>query len=437
MAPIVIRWNKLVGRIMVILLLFLSSWVTQGVSRGLMLEQIGSRGLKHNARSTFMTTKISDSDDKSTGPSIGSSSSSNKLKAAEPSVGDYTESTVCPEISLTETSLMVRVDRMPGFWYYEVQVKTECTSRGEDDSDIEAYNPVFTPLSSAYLVTYGGRRYVRVSPNEVVASLSCGEILTCRHSLVARSPWGEEVSSVVSQGSCEFDYRNFIQWGYRQTGVGYTCSEGALMYTLMCVECQFEDFDWDLAYNMSGPFLDRSGSGRTFNYVMVIVAVSVVGFAVLVAFGAMVVRNRRRAAINGRVSEMVSRVNADRDSQGSRKSPELFTVGDEDGAVEIDKEYTGPIVVKYESIRDDGDFSGESTGPEAEGAEVDLNREMGRTSSKKITNWTMTQIAVLDPDAPEEDAGDDSYDDDDEEKNHLEDDVRHQEEEGTHQSNPH
>lgn len=321
----------------------------------------------------------------------------------------------CPSISLAETTLMLRLDRLPGQWYYGVRIKTSC-----EGSNGESYPPVYTSLSGGDVVLYGNRRYVRVMPNEVVGSLSCGETIRCAHSLAYSTFGGIAEIQVASGESCDYDYRNFIQWGYRERGLGYTCSEPGLMYTLMCVECQFDDFDWDLAYNMSGDPLERGSSGSgSFNYVLVITAVSLVGFAIVVAFVVMIVRSRRRAGIDREVAEMVSRrerERREREREGSEKPPELFEVGDVELA-EVGKGYTGPVVVRYDTLVEedpeagiDADAMAGSVAGGEQGAGVAMDKELSgessvplsRATSRATTNWTLTQIAVLDPDIGDE-----------------------------------
>ena len=128
----------------------------------------------------------------------------------------------CPGINLTETSLMVGLNRIPGGWTYGVQFKTSCT-----DSNGKAYDPVYTSLGEAAVVVYRRQQFLRVWPNEIVGALSCGMTIQCAHSLVYSSAsLGRSTELRLSSGeSCDYDYRNFIQWGYKERGLGYTCSE--------------------------------------------------------------------------------------------------------------------------------------------------------------------------------------------------------------------
>ena len=191
------------------------------------------------------------------------------------------------------------------------------------------------------------------------------------------------------------------------------------MYTLMCDECQSPDFDWDLAYNMSGDPLERKTGSSSFNYVLVISAVSVVAFGVGVALMVMFVKGRRRAAIDRDVARIVSERERARLERGEGpKPPELFEVGAGTGEVElveIGKEYTGPIVVKYDTLMEDveGVEGVEEEEEEEEGALEggeqlsggDASLRLSRSLSRATTNWTMTQIAVLDPEIGEEEVG--------------------------------
>jgi len=128
----------------------------------------------------------------------------------------------CPGINLTETSLMVGLNRIPGRWTYGVMLKTSCT-----DSNGKAYDPVYTSLGDASVVVYRRQQFLRVWPNEIVGALSCGMTMQCAHSLVYSSAsLGRSSEIRLSSGeSCDYDYRNFIQWGYKERGLGYTCSE--------------------------------------------------------------------------------------------------------------------------------------------------------------------------------------------------------------------
>ena len=328
--------------------------------------------------------------------------------APRPAPGEGQSEAACPSISLSETSLMIRIDRMRGPWNYASVVKTQCKN-----SDGTEYDPVYTQLGAGRLVVYRNRRYLYVAPGDIVGTLSCGQELECTHALIYQTAFGNVLYDLPG-GECGYDYRVFVQWGYRQQGVGFTCEDpGTLIYTLMCSECQSPTFDWDLAYNMSGEVLERQlPSNRTFNYVMVITAVSVVGFVVIVAFIAMVIRGRRRARIDRDVAAMVSRRQQERSGRAQDKPPELFEVGDtDDGEVSmtelavIGKDYTGPIVVKYDTLVDDPVDDDVQAGPrDLENGSQSLSSDellLSRNTSKASTNWTLTQIAVLDDEAEE------------------------------------
>lgn len=292
----------------------------------------------------------------------------------------------CPEISLRETSVMIRESRLPLVTSVGplFQIKTQCAT-----NDGQVFDPVYTSLRDYSTVLFGGYRFIRVSPDAVVGRLKCGQQLTCSISAVSTysSFVGREYELFeLASGSCDFDYRNFIQWGYKQQGLGFTCSEGSAFYTLMCEECQYEDFPWERAYNMSGPILEdsTSSSSPSFNYIMVITAVSVVGFAILVSFVAVLIRSRRRSAIDLRVAEMVSRDATSR--RESQKPPELFIVSENDEGCLPSSEYDGPIVVFNASnlrnpASEDPTVKGEDDTPSA--------------------HWSLPQIAVLDIDPTE------------------------------------
>jgi len=190
-----------------------------------------------------------------------------------------------------------------------------------------------------------------------------------------------------------------------------------LLYTLMCDECQSPDFDWDLAYNMSGDPLERKTGWSSFNYVLVISAVSVVAFGVGVALMVMFVKGRRRAAIDRDVARIVSERERARLERGEGpKPPELFEVGAGTGEVElveIGKEYTGPIVVKYDTLMEAVEAV-EAVEEEVEEqlSGGDASLRLSRSLSRATTNWTMTQIAVLDPEIGEEEVGEEEVGED-------------------------
>lgn len=142
-----------------------------------------------------------------------------------------------------------------------------------------------------------------------------------------------------------------------------------------------------MARNLSGPELEASaGSTPTsFNYIMVITAVSVVGFAVLVSLMAVLVRSRRRTAIDMRVAEMVSRNGRNGRGSDSFKPPELFVVG-EDTHLPVDAEYSGPIVVLN------------AVGSNEEDSKHENSLESANTS------WSLPQIAVPDAMSGDEEA---------------------------------
>jgi hypothetical protein len=261
------------------------------------------------------------------------------------------------------------------------------------------------------VVVYRNQRYVQVAPNMEVGTLACGEQLECRHSLRFDSRFFGELWYQFSRDDCGYDYRTFIQWGYGQVGTGFTCENpGNFLYTLMCAECQDPSFDWDLAYNMSGELLERpQTSTRTFNYVMIITAVSVVGCVVLVAIAGVIIRGRRRARIDRDVVAMMGRRDGARPG-GQDKPPELFEVGDEEeeecGSLEmavIGEDYKGPIVVKYDTLIAEEDVDPSCGLGDEKGSQSGLSGDLSlsRNASKVSTNWTLTQIAVIDNEVDE------------------------------------
>lgn len=282
----------------------------------------------------------------------------------------------CPEITLRETSVMLREAMLPGIGLPLFQIKTQC---GLVDGQV--FDPVYTPILQNYnRVVFGGYRFIRLYPDAVVGTLQCGQVLTCELSVVSSIPGREFELARLTSGKCTYDYRNFIQWGFEQKGLGFTCSEGSAYYTLTCDECQQDDFPWELAYNLSGPILDESSSSSSFNYIMVITAVSVVGFAILASFVAILIRTRRRSAIDLRVAEMVSR-----STRETEKPPELFIVSENDDQGCLpSSEYDGPIVVFNASKLEHGDSLDphESSSTELRGA--------------PSTQWSLSQIAVVD-----------------------------------------
>ena len=317
-----------------------------------------------------------------------------------------TDPPTCPTISLSETSLMVRIDRLRGpAMTLASGIRTDCTN-----SDGTEYDPVYTDFSEGRVVVYRNQRYVQVAPGVVVGSLACGEQLECRHSLRYDTRYFGDLWYQFSGDDCGYDYRTFIQWGYGQVGTGFTCENpGNLLFTLVCVECQDPSFDWDLAYNMSGELLERpETSTRTFNYVMIITAVSVVGCVVLVAIVGVIIRGRRRARIDRDVVAMMERRGGTR-PDAQNKPPELFEVGDaeedESGCVEmavIGEDYKGPIVVKYDTLISEEDVdAGCRVGDD--GSQPQLSGDMSSSinASKASTNWTLTQIAVIDNEVEE------------------------------------
>lgn len=288
--------------------------------------------------------------------------------------------TECPEITLRETSVMLRESLIPGIGLPLFQVKTQC---GLEDG--RQFDPVYTSLNrDSNIVVFGGYRYLRLYPNTPVATLKCGEVLTCELSLVSTIPGFEYKLATLASRSCTFDYRNFIQWGYKQQGLGFTCTEGSAYYTLTCEECQRDDFPWELAYNLSGPILEESSSTRSFNYIMVITAVSIVGFAILVSFVAILIRSRRRSAIDLRVSEMVSRNGGS--TREPEKLPELFIVSEnDDEGCQPSSEYNGPIVVFNASTLENDDS-------------IDPPQSSTELRGAPSTQWSLSQIAVVDLD---------------------------------------
>lgn len=309
------------------------------------------------------------------------------------SAGDETTiqsaATECPEITLRETSVMLRESLIPGIGLPLFQVKTQCSLK-----DGQQFDSVYTPLTRDYnFVVFGGYRFIRIYPNVAVGTLKCGEVLTCELSLVSVLPGREYKLATLASESCTFDYRNFIQWGYQQQGLGFTCMEGSAYYTLTCEECQRDDFPWELAYNLSGPILEESSSSRSFNYIMVITAVSIVGFAILISFVAIVIRSRRRTAIDLRVSEMVSRNGGS--SREPEKLPELFIVSEnDDEGCQPSSEYNGPIVVFNASTLEDDDS-------------IDLPQSSTELRGAPSTQWSLSQIAVVDIDHTTSDLTDD------------------------------
>ena len=319
-----------------------------------------------------------------------------------------TADATCPQISLEETSLMIREDLLPiyvrySMFSYSFNIRTQCRVSGSDGSSGSVFDPVYTPLQfqgqdRVTTVMFGGYRYLRVYPKQVVGSMSCGEQITCDVDLVSPfSGFGIEPYSLLrlAKGDCDYDYRNFIQWGYKQRGLGFTCNEGMVFYTLMCVECQDENFPWELAYNLSGPVLEdtRESTMSSFNYVMVITAVSVVGFAVLISLVAVLVRSRRRrAAIDSRVAEMV---NVSRNTN-NEKPPEVFVLSEDcvDGFVPPPG-YSGPIVVLNTNSlnpNDDNIKSECSDHHSSSGGELDVSLSLPH-------GWSdVPQIAIVDPD---------------------------------------
>jgi hypothetical protein len=331
----------------------------------------------------------------------------------------------CPDISLEETSLMIREDLLPiyvrySMFSYSFNIRTQCRASGSDGGPGSVFDPVYTPLQfqgqdRVTTVMFGGYRYLRVYPKQVVGSMRCGEQITCDVDLVAPfSGFGIEPYSLLklAKGDCDYDYRNFIQWGYKQRGLGFTCNEGMVFYTLMCVECQEDYFPWELAYNLSGPVLEdtRESTMSSFNYVMVITAVSVVGFAVLMSLVAVLVRSRRRrAAIDSRVAEMV---NVSRNTN-NEKPPEVFVLSEDcvDGFVPP-PDYSGPIVVlNTNSLNPNADSIGSdcSDHHSGSGGELDVSLSLPR-------GWSdVPQIAIVDPDhgVSGDSNGDKSSNDDD------------------------
>lgn len=287
----------------------------------------------------------------------------------------------CPEITLRETSVMLREAMLPGIGLPLFQIKTQC---GLVDGQV--FDPVYTPILQNYnRVVFGGYRFIRLYPDAVVGTLQCGQVLTCELSVVSSIPGREFELARLTSGKCTYDYRNFIQWGYEQKGLGFTCSEGSAYYTLTCDECQQDDFPWELAYNLSGPILDEeSSSSASFNYIMVITAVSVVGFAILASFVAILVRTRRRSAIDLRVAEMVSR-----STREPEKPPELFIVSENDDQGCLpSSEYDGPIVVFNASKLELDGESRDSLDPHES-----FSTELRGAPS---TQWSLSQIAVVD-----------------------------------------
>ena len=254
------------------------------------------------------------------------------------------------------------------------------------------------------MVVYRNQQYVQVAPREVVGTLACGEQLECRHALRYDTSFFGELWYQFPADDCGYDYRTFIQWGYGQVGTGFTCENpGNLLFTLMCVECQDPSFDWELAYDLSGEPLERPTRTRTFNYIMIVTAVSVVGLVVLVAILGVVIRGRRRARIDRDVAAVMARSDGTRPG-AQDKPPELFEVGDEEdgsGSVEmsvIGEDYKGPIVVKYDTILSEVDVDACCRLGDEDGSQPRLSGDMSlsRNASKASTNWTLTQIAVID-----------------------------------------
>ena len=272
-------------------------------------------------------------------------------------------------------------------------------------------------------MVYRNQRYIQVASRMVVGEMACGDHLECSHALRHDIGYFGELWDQFPVDDCGYDYRTFIQWGYGQVGTGFTCEDpGNLLYTLMCVECQEPSFDWELAYNMSGDLMERPRtSSRTFNYVMIITAVSVVMLVVLVAIVGVIIRGRRRARIDRDVVAMMSR--RDEARRGTQdKPPELFEVGDdvEDGGGSLEmavigEDYKGPIVVKYDTLiseetnagcglRDDDDDDGRQS-------RLSDDLALSRNASKASTNWTLTQIAVIDNEVDDGNADDGNADD--------------------------
>lgn len=290
----------------------------------------------------------------------------------------------CPIISLRETSVMLRESMLPGLGIVVplFQVKTQCQL-----VDGNTFRPVYTPIQDYERVVFGGYRFIRMYPDAVVGTLQCGQVLTCDLSIVSSVRGREFEVARLASGSCSYDYRNFIQWGFEQKGLGFTCSEGSAYYTLTCEECQYDDFPWELAYNMSGPILEDSSS-PSFNYIMVITAVSVVGFAILISFVAILIRSRRRSAIDLRVAEMVSRTGAS--SRAHDKPPELFIVSEDgDGVCLPSPEYSGPIAVFHASKL-------ENPGTDIE--QVSTDSCASELQPVPSAQWSLSHIAIVDID---------------------------------------
>ena len=105
------------------------------------------------------------------------------------------------------------------------------------------------------------------------------------------------------------------------------------------------------------------------------------------------IRSRRRTAIDLRVSEMVSRNGGS--SREPEKLPELFIVSEnDDEGCQPSSEYNGPIVVFNASTLEDDDS-------------IDLPQSSTELRGAPSTQWSLSQIAVVDIDHTTSDLTDD------------------------------
>ena len=157
----------------------------------------------------------------------------------------------CPRITLQEKSLLLRWRNIPTFvvfsgqFYQRYLVRTRCGLDGG-----EMFEPVFTPLvvdrfagagENGNIRSYNGVPYIHLYPQAVVGSLNCGEVMHCDVDIVDSfaGSIGDDprVITKLATGGCDYDYRNFVQWGFKQKGLGFTCDEGSVYFTLMCEVC--------------------------------------------------------------------------------------------------------------------------------------------------------------------------------------------------------
>lgn len=195
---------------------------------------------------------------------------------------------------------------------------------------------------------------------------------------------------------------------YKEPLSAWTCSKPPVQYTLACVECADPSFPWDLAVALAGPPLTDSSTsvGSSFNTMMVIISVSVVSVAVVLAVAGVLLRSRRRArALDSRMSELTRMGQAAaaermrlRNGRGAFKPPELFVVGE---PVDMPPSgYTGPIVVLHCG---EGEEPGEGELKDGEAA-ASYGSGEGETGAGML-RWPHIAIArpvVEAPEAPQE-----------------------------------